>query len=122
MELEDHIPVYILEPERPEDLVPDEDEAPTPPLPPSFLSPRIRPPRTKAAMAQMRATTPSTYHPLLPSWTPPFLPIPLPIPSTSRIADIPEADTLPQKRLLLTTPRRSCKVGETSAAAAARQP
>ncbi|GKG47056.1 hypothetical protein Tco_0504253, partial [Tanacetum coccineum] len=69
-------------------------------------------------MAQMRATTPSTYHPLLPSWTPPFLPIPLPTPSTSRIADILEADTLPQKRLLLTTP----KVGETSAAAAARQP
>ncbi|GJV63280.1 putative reverse transcriptase domain-containing protein [Tanacetum coccineum] len=35
---------------------------------------------------------------------------------------IPEADTPPQKRLLLTTPRPSCEVGESSAAAAARQP
>ncbi|GJU14714.1 hypothetical protein Tco_1142680 [Tanacetum coccineum] len=120
IELEDHIPVYIPEPEHPEDLVPAEDEAPTPPLPPFFLSPRIRPPRTRAAMAQMRATTPSTYHSLLPSGTPPLLPIPLPAPSTSRRADIPEADTPPRKRLLLTTPRPSCEVGESSAAAAAR--
>ncbi|GKG18230.1 hypothetical protein Tco_0372528, partial [Tanacetum coccineum] len=40
---ENHIPVYIPEPERPEDVVPAEDEAPIPPLPPFFLSPRIRP-------------------------------------------------------------------------------
>ncbi|GJR41143.1 hypothetical protein Tco_1156689 [Tanacetum coccineum] len=74
---EDHVPVYIPEPEHPEDLVPAEDEAPTPPLPPLFfLSPR----------------------------TPPLLPIPLPTPSTSRRADISEADTPPRKRLLLTTP------------------
>ncbi|GJR33060.1 hypothetical protein Tco_1109292 [Tanacetum coccineum] len=53
-----------------------------------------------AAMAQMRAAAPSTYHPLLPSGTPPLLPIPLPTPSTSRRADIPEADTPPRKRLL----------------------
>ncbi|GJT40255.1 hypothetical protein Tco_0940120 [Tanacetum coccineum] len=33
-----------------------------------------------------------------------------------------EADTPPRKRLLLTTPRPSCEVGESSAAAAARQP
>ncbi|GJW08344.1 hypothetical protein Tco_1570767 [Tanacetum coccineum] len=72
-------------------------------------------------MAQMRATTPSTYHPLLPSGTPPLLPIPLPAPSTSRRADIPEADMPPRKRLLLTTPRPECEVGESSAAAA-RQP
>ncbi|GJX01305.1 hypothetical protein Tco_0185218 [Tanacetum coccineum] len=70
----------------------------------------------------MRATTPSTYHPLLPSGTPPLLPIPLPAPSTSRRADIPEADTPPRKRLLLTTPRPGCEIGESSAAAAARQP
>ncbi|GKB35070.1 hypothetical protein Tco_0880012 [Tanacetum coccineum] len=50
------------------------------------------------------------------------LPIPLPAPSTSHRADIPEADTPPRKRLLLTTPRPSCEVGESSAAAAARQP
>ncbi|GKF23998.1 hypothetical protein Tco_0076320, partial [Tanacetum coccineum] len=93
MELEDHVPVYIPEPEHPEDLVLAEDEAPTPPLPPSFLSPR----------------------------TPPLLPIAAP--STSRRTDIPEPDTPPRKRLLLTTLRLSCEVGESSAAAAAaRQP
>ncbi|GKD00986.1 hypothetical protein Tco_1171260 [Tanacetum coccineum] len=135
MELEDHIPVYIPEPEHPEDLVPAEDEAlieayitevasaPTPPLPPpSFLPSLIRPLRTRAAMAQMRAAAPSTYHPLLPSGMPPLLPIPLLAPSTSRRADIPEADTPPQKRLLLTAPRPRCEVGESSTAAAARQP
>ncbi|GJX97233.1 hypothetical protein Tco_0353031 [Tanacetum coccineum] len=93
IEMEDHVPVYIPESEHPEDLVPAEDEAPTPPLPLFFLSPR----------------------------TPPLLPIPLLAPSTSRRADIPEADTPPRKRLLLTTPRPSCEVGESSTAAA-RQP
>ncbi|GJV53868.1 hypothetical protein Tco_1449609 [Tanacetum coccineum] len=132
MEMEDHVPVYIPEPEHPEDLVPAEDEAPieayitevasAPPPPPSFLPPLIRPPRTRVAMAQIRAAAPSTYHPLLPSRTPPLLPIPLPAPSTSRRADIPEADTPPQKRLLLTTPIPGCEVGESSVAAAARQP
>ncbi|GKE98409.1 hypothetical protein Tco_0021760 [Tanacetum coccineum] len=87
---EDHVPVYIPEPKHPEDFVP------------------------------MRAAAPSTYHSLLPSGTPPFLPIPLP--STSRRADIPEADTPPRKRLLLTTPRPECEVRESSAAAATRQP
>ncbi|GKB43068.1 reverse transcriptase domain-containing protein [Tanacetum coccineum] len=91
MELEDHVPVYIPKPEHPEDLVPAEDEAPieayitevasAPPPPPSFLPSLIRPPRTRAAMAQMRAAAPSTYHLLLPLGTPPLLPIPLPTPS-----------------------------------------
>ncbi|GJV25777.1 hypothetical protein Tco_1378472 [Tanacetum coccineum] len=117
---ENHIPVYIPEPEHPEDLVPAEDEAPIPILSPSFLAPRIRPPHTRAAMRQMRAAAPSTYLSLLPSGTPPLLPIPLP--STSRRADISEADTPPRKRLLLTTPRPGCEIGESSAAAAARQP
>ncbi|GKA78660.1 hypothetical protein Tco_0785197, partial [Tanacetum coccineum] len=55
--------------------------------------------------------------------TPPLLPIPLPAPSTSHRADIPEADTPPWKRLLLTAPRPGCEVKESSAAAAAtRQP
>nr|GEX67625.1 hypothetical protein [Tanacetum cinerariifolium] len=82
IELEDHVPVYI--PEYPEDLVPAEDEAPikayipkvasapTPPLPPSFLTLRIRPPHTRASMAHKRVAVPSTYHSLLPSGTPPF--------------------------------------------------
>ncbi|GJV65847.1 putative reverse transcriptase domain-containing protein [Tanacetum coccineum] len=126
--------LYIPEPEHPEDLVPAEDEAPiepyitevasapTPPLPPPSLLPTlIRPPHTRAAMAQRRATTPSIYHSLLPAGTPPLLPIPLPAPSTSRRADIPEADTPPRKRLLLTAPTPRVEVGESSAAAA-RQP
>nr|GFC96556.1 hypothetical protein [Tanacetum cinerariifolium] len=37
-------------------------------------------------------------------------------------AEIPEADTPPQKRLLLTAPRPGCEVRESSAAAATRQP
>ncbi|GJV30226.1 hypothetical protein Tco_1386674 [Tanacetum coccineum] len=99
---------------------PSEDEAPieayitevasAPPPPPSLLPSLIQPPRTRAVMAQMRAAAPSTYHPILPSGTPPLLPIPLPAPSTSRRADIPEADMPPQKRLLLTTPRPGCKI------------
>nr|GEZ54472.1 hypothetical protein [Tanacetum cinerariifolium] len=125
---ENEITTYI--PEHPGDLVPAEDEAPieayipevasapTPPLPPSFLSPCIRPPHTRVAMAQMRATVPSTYHLLLLSGTPPLLPIPLPVPSTNRRAEIPEADMPPQKRLLLTAPRPGCEVGESSAAVA----
>ncbi|GJX27487.1 hypothetical protein Tco_0233783 [Tanacetum coccineum] len=88
MELEDHVTVYIPEPEHPEDLVLSEDEAPI-----------------EAYITEIRAATPSTYHLLLPSGMPPLLPIPLPAPHTSRRADIPEADTPPQKRLLLTAPR-----------------
>ncbi|GJX23141.1 putative reverse transcriptase domain-containing protein [Tanacetum coccineum] len=73
-------------------------------------------------MVKMRAVAQSTYYLLLPSGTPPLLPIPLPAPSTSHRADIPEADAPPQKRLLLTAPRPRCEVGESSASAAARQP
>ncbi|GJZ72980.1 hypothetical protein Tco_0637126, partial [Tanacetum coccineum] len=64
--------------------------ASAPPPPPSFLPSLIRPLRTRAAMDQIRAATPSTYHLLLPSRTPPLLPIPLPTPSTSCRADIPD--------------------------------
>ncbi|GJT67170.1 hypothetical protein Tco_1018650 [Tanacetum coccineum] len=120
MELEDHVPVYIPEPEHPEDLVPA--EAPTPLLPPSFLSLCIRPLSPRALAAEMRDVASSLHHSLHPSGTLPLLPIPLYAPFTSRRADIPEADTPPQKRLLLTTPRPSRKVGESSATAVARQP
>ncbi|GJT05279.1 hypothetical protein Tco_0839741 [Tanacetum coccineum] len=122
MELEDHVPVYIPEPEHPEDLVPAEDEAPTPLLPPFFLSPRIRPLSPRALEVEMRDIASAFYHSLHPSGTPPLLPIPLPAPSTSRRADIPEADTPPRKRLLLTTPRPGCEIRKSSATAAARQP
>ncbi|GJS57723.1 hypothetical protein Tco_0652507 [Tanacetum coccineum] len=76
----------------------------------------------RALEVEMRDIASSFYHSLHPSGTPPLLPIPLPAPSTSRRADIPEADTPPRKRLLLTTPRPGCEIGESSAAAAARQP
>ncbi|GJS39171.1 hypothetical protein Tco_0564214 [Tanacetum coccineum] len=118
MELEDHVPVYILEPEHPEDLVPAEDEAPTSLQPPSFLSLRIQHLSPRALAAEMRDVASSLYHSLHPSGTPPLLPIPLPAPSTNRRADIPEADMPPQKRLLLTTSRPGCEVGESYAAAA----
>nr|GEW54539.1 hypothetical protein [Tanacetum cinerariifolium] len=97
-----------------EGYIPEVASAPTPLLPPPFLSPRIRPPHTRAAMAQMRAVVSSTYHSLLPSGTLPLLPVP----STSRRAKIPETDTPPQKRLLLTASRPRCEVGESSAAVA----
>ncbi|GKE13978.1 hypothetical protein Tco_1421555, partial [Tanacetum coccineum] len=91
------------------------------PLPLFFLPSPIRPLHTRAAMAQMRAAAPSTYHSLLLSKTPQLLLIPLPASSTSHRADIPEADMPPQKRLLLTAPTPRFEVGESSAAAAARQ-
>nr|GEY32733.1 hypothetical protein [Tanacetum cinerariifolium] len=101
IKLEDHVPAHI--PEHPEDLVPAEDEAPI-----------------EAYIPEMRAAVPSTYHSLLPSRTPPLLPIPLPVLSTSRRAEIPKADTPPRK--LLTAPRPRCEVGESSATTTARQP
>ncbi|GKG61855.1 hypothetical protein Tco_0623572, partial [Tanacetum coccineum] len=70
----------------------------------------------------MRDVASAYYHSLHPSRTPSLLPIPLLAPSTSRRADIPEPDAPPRKRLLLTTPRPRCEIGESSAAAAARQP
>ncbi|GJZ86678.1 hypothetical protein Tco_0658288 [Tanacetum coccineum] len=71
------------------------------------------------------SATPSPYQPLLPSGTPPLLPKPIPIPSTARYSYIPEADTPPRKRLLLTAPRPRCEVREilaVAAAACSRQP
>ncbi|GJU57093.1 hypothetical protein Tco_1234859 [Tanacetum coccineum] len=84
------------------------------------LAPRIDPHILEQAMRQKELHHHPPYHSLLPSGTPPLLPIPLP--STSRRADISEADTPPRKRLLLTTPRPGCEIGESSAAATARQP
>nr|GFB97852.1 hypothetical protein [Tanacetum cinerariifolium] len=71
----DHVPVFVLEFEHPEDL------------------------------AEMNAISSSLYHSLHPSGTPLLLPIPLSTPSTSRRAGIPEADTPPRNRPLLATPR-----------------
>nr|GFC50871.1 hypothetical protein [Tanacetum cinerariifolium] len=116
----DHVPVFVPEFEHPEDLVPAEDEAPASLLPRRFLSPRIRSLSPRALGAEMNAIASSLYHSLHPSGTPPLLPIPLSTPSTSRRAGIPEADTPPQNRPLLATPRPGCEVGESFAAAARR--
>nr|GFD36272.1 hypothetical protein [Tanacetum cinerariifolium] len=97
-----------------------EDEAHASLLPPGFLSPRIRPLSPRALRAKINAIESSLYHSLHPSGTPPFLPIPLSTPSSSRRARIPEADTPPQNRPLLATPRPGCEVEESSAAAARR--
>nr|GFA87586.1 hypothetical protein [Tanacetum cinerariifolium] len=116
----EYVPVFVPKFEHPEDLVPAKDEAPASLLPPGFLSPRIRPLSPRALGAEMNAIASSLYHSLHPSGTPSLLPIPLSTPSTSRRAGIPEADTPPQNRPLLATPRPRCEVRESSAAA--RQP
>nr|GEZ92542.1 hypothetical protein [Tanacetum cinerariifolium] len=116
----DHVPVFVPKFKHPEDLVPAEDEAHASLLPPRFLSPRIRPLSPRALGAEMNAITSSLYHSLHPSGTPPLLPIPLSTPSTSRRARIPEANTPPQNRPLLATPRPGCEVRESFDAAARR--
>nr|GEX08696.1 putative reverse transcriptase domain-containing protein [Tanacetum cinerariifolium] len=87
--------------------------------PPSSLTLLSSPPpsptyaQSSLAMAQMRAAAPSTYHLLLPAGTPSLLPIPLHVPSTSRIADILEADMSLQKRLQLTAPIPGLSIRDT---------
>ncbi|GKD06237.1 hypothetical protein Tco_1181211, partial [Tanacetum coccineum] len=78
------------------------------PLPPTHTNPTYIevPLGYRAVKIRLRATSP----------------LPLPAPSTSRRADIPEADVQPRKRLLLTAPTPRFEVGGSSDAAAARQP
>nr|GFC88169.1 hypothetical protein [Tanacetum cinerariifolium] len=102
----DHVPVFVPEFEHPEYLVPAEGEAPTFPLPPGFLSPRIRSLSPRALGAEMNAIASSFHRSLHPSGTPLLLPISTS--STSRRAGIPKADTPPQNRPLLATPRPRC--------------
>nr|GFA86948.1 hypothetical protein [Tanacetum cinerariifolium] len=115
----DHVPVFILKLEHPEDLVPAEGEAPTSLLPPGFLSPRIRPLSPRALVAEINAIGSSLYRSLHPSGTPPWLAISTS--STSRRAGIPEANTPPQNRPLLATPRPGYEVRESSATVVRRQ-
>ncbi|GJS62884.1 reverse transcriptase domain-containing protein [Tanacetum coccineum] len=69
-------------------------------------------------MVQLRAASPSTYHPLLPLEIP-SPPIPLPLPD--RRGAIPEADMSPRKRTCFTAPSHRFEIRESSAAAATRQ-
>ncbi|GJU27095.1 putative reverse transcriptase domain-containing protein [Tanacetum coccineum] len=59
----------------------------------------------RALEVEMRDVASAYYHSVHPSGTPQLLPIPLPAPSSSRRADVPEADAPPRKRLLLPLPR-----------------
>ncbi|GKE12388.1 hypothetical protein Tco_1415939, partial [Tanacetum coccineum] len=72
----------------------------------------------KAAMVQLRAASPSTHHPLLPSEIPPP---PLLLSSTTHRDDILKADMPLWKRACFTAPARRFEVGESSSATAARQ-
>ncbi|GJX24748.1 hypothetical protein Tco_0231044 [Tanacetum coccineum] len=69
-------------------------------------------------MVQLRAASPSTYHPLLPLEIP-SPPIPLPLPD--RRGAIPEADMSPRKRTCFTAPSHRFEIRDSSAAAATRQ-
>ncbi|GJT30942.1 hypothetical protein Tco_0911217 [Tanacetum coccineum] len=80
---------------------------PSPPLPPTHTSPTY----AEASLGYRAAEI----------WLRAASPLPLPAPSTSRRADIPEADIPPRKRLCLTAPTPRFEVGESSADAAARQ-
>ncbi|GKA72527.1 putative reverse transcriptase domain-containing protein, partial [Tanacetum coccineum] len=87
----------------------------------------------RAARIRLRASSPSTHHPLHPSLPhlPPPVPTSLPLPSSplpplpaslfisppvNRREDIPEAELLPRKRLCPTAPTSRYEVGESSTA------
>nr|GFC38086.1 hypothetical protein [Tanacetum cinerariifolium] len=81
--------------------------SPLPPPPPIIL------PRTRASMALMRSTAPSTFILTPRSRTPPI--------GTPPLESTPEADIPLQKKARFTSPTGGYKVGESSVAAAARQ-
>ncbi|GKF13781.1 hypothetical protein Tco_0055243, partial [Tanacetum coccineum] len=79
--------------------------SPLPLVPHPYGSPNhvLTPPGFKAAMGRLRASSPSTHHPLHPS--PPLPPPPSSLhipPPVDRRKDIPEAELPPRKRLCLT--------------------
>ncbi|GKC61056.1 hypothetical protein Tco_1088654, partial [Tanacetum coccineum] len=115
------------------------------PTPPPSLLISLSPPSVKeclarAAMGRLRASSPSTHHPLhpspplpplpsslhLPPPVPTSLPLPLPPlpaslfipPPVNRREDIPEGELPPRKRLCLTALTLRFEVGESSTAAA----
>ncbi|GJW37569.1 hypothetical protein Tco_0060489, partial [Tanacetum coccineum] len=110
--------------------------SPLPKVPHPYGSPNhVRAPSCfRAAIGRLRASSPSTHHPLRPSpplppppsslhLSPPVTTSPLPplpdslfIAPVDRREDIPEAELPPCKRLCLTTPTSRYKVGESSTA------
>nr|GEZ17356.1 hypothetical protein [Tanacetum cinerariifolium] len=119
-------PTHPLPPPSP--LSPLSSPLPRIPSPPLLLPP-TRPLHTsptyasaplcyRATMVQLRAASPSTDHPLLPSNIPS---LPLPLPPPNHRDPIPEADMSPQKMTCFTAPSYRFKIRESSTAAAARQ-
>ncbi|GJY38398.1 hypothetical protein Tco_0424762 [Tanacetum coccineum] len=88
------------------------------------IPPSLSPP--PSPLTPLSSPFPQIPSPPLPLPSPPLLlhapSSPLLLPSTNRQEDIPEADVPPQNRLCLTAPAPRFEVGESSAAAAARQP
>ncbi|GJY26382.1 hypothetical protein Tco_0401108 [Tanacetum coccineum] len=115
--------------------------SPLPIVPHPYGSPNhVRaPPGFRAAIGRLRASSPSTHHPLHPSpplppppsslHVPPYVPTSLPLPSSllpalllipplvDRREDTPEAELPPRKRLCLTALTSRYEVGESSTAA-----
>ncbi|GKC89497.1 hypothetical protein Tco_1150146, partial [Tanacetum coccineum] len=137
----DHVPSS----EETEPFETDESAA-TPPSPPACrttarisIRPKAPIPGFRAAMGRLRASSPSTHHPLHPSpplppppsslHLPPHVPTSLPLPSlplpplpaslfipplVNRREDTPKAELPPRKRLCLTTLTSRYEVGESS--------
>ncbi|GKA14449.1 hypothetical protein Tco_0694095 [Tanacetum coccineum] len=115
---------YVAAPTLPSPLTPLSSlllQIPLPPLrvpSPPITSPTYAkaPLGYKVARIRLRVTSPSTHH-LSEIASPPLL-----LPSTSHREDIPKAEVSPQKRLCSTAPTSRFEIGESLAAAAARQP
>ncbi|GKD21532.1 hypothetical protein Tco_1223235, partial [Tanacetum coccineum] len=143
-------PLISLSPPSAEELLarclaaPALPSSPLPIVPHPYSRPNLvrAPPGFRAAMGRLRASSPSTYHPLHPSpslppppsslHVPPYVPTSLPLPSSplpplpaslfipplvDRKEDTPEAELPPCKRLCLTALTLRYEVGESLTAA-----
>ncbi|GJT92230.1 hypothetical protein Tco_1081075 [Tanacetum coccineum] len=77
-------------------------------------APRIRPLSPRALEVEMRDVASAYYHSVHPSGTPPVLPIPLPAPSSSRRAEVQEADAPLGRDYYLPLTGLGCEIGESS--------
>ncbi|GJV35683.1 putative reverse transcriptase domain-containing protein [Tanacetum coccineum] len=117
----DHVPVSFWKPEHPvKELSASEDEGTYTSVPPFLFIQRSRPLSPRALEVEMRDIASAFYHSLHPSGDPPFVTLYLHHLLDAR-ADIPEAERHLGSRLILLPPVLR-EIGESSAAAAARQP
>ncbi|GJU68064.1 reverse transcriptase domain-containing protein [Tanacetum coccineum] len=116
----DHVPVSFWKPEHPvKELSASEDEGTYTSVPPFLFIQRSRPLSPRALEVEMRDIASAFYHSLHPSGDPPFVTLYLHHLLDAR-ADIPEAERHLGSRLILLPPVLR-EIGESSAAAAARQ-